>query len=44
MKLNLALAQVATKLGDVESNLDKHHDIVVSALHIERRRMILLGG
>ena len=24
MKLNLALAQIATKLGDVESNLEKH--------------------
>lgn len=44
MKLNLALAQVTTKLGDVESNLGKHLDIVASALPIERRRMILLGG
>lgn len=43
MKLNLALAQVTTKLGDVESNLDKHLDIITSVLHIERRRMIPLG-
>ena len=31
MKLNLALAQIATKLGDVESNLDKHFDYIKQA-------------
>jgi predicted amidohydrolase len=31
MKLNLALAQIATKLGDVESNLDKHLDYIKHA-------------
>lgn len=28
MKLNLALAQIATKLGDVDANLDKHLDYI----------------
>jgi predicted amidohydrolase len=28
MKLNLALAQIATKLGDVEANLEKHLDYI----------------
>ena len=28
MKINLALAQIATKLGDVESNLEKHLDYI----------------
>jgi len=31
MKLNLALAQINTKLGDVESNLEKHLDYVKQA-------------
>ena len=31
MKLNLALAQIATKLGDVESNLEKHLDYIKQA-------------
>lgn len=31
MKLNLALAQIATKLGDVESNLEKHLDYIEKA-------------
>lgn len=31
MKLNLALAQIATKLGDVESNLEKHLDHIKQA-------------
>ena len=31
MKLNLALAQIATKLGDVESNLEKHLDYIAQA-------------
>ena len=31
MKLNLALAQIATKLGDVESNLEKHLDYIKKA-------------
>jgi predicted amidohydrolase len=31
MKLNLALAQIATKLGDVESNLEKHIDYIKQA-------------
>lgn len=31
MKLNLALAQIATKLGDVESNLEKHLDFIKQA-------------
>lgn len=31
MKLNLALAQIATKLGDVESNLEKHHEFIKQA-------------
>ena len=31
MKLNLALAQIATKLGDVESNLDKHLNYIKQA-------------
>src|SRR6266542_80261 len=31
MKLNLGLAQIATKLGDVESNLEKHLDYIKQA-------------
>jgi predicted amidohydrolase len=31
MKLNLALAQIATHLGDVQSNLDKHLDYIQQA-------------
>ena len=31
MKLNLALAQINTKLGDVESNLAKHMDYIEQA-------------
>jgi predicted amidohydrolase len=31
MKLNLALAQIATKLGDVDANLDKHLDFINQA-------------
>ena len=31
MKLNLALAQIATTLGDVEANLDKHLDYINQA-------------
>ena len=31
MKLNLALAQIAAKLGDVESNLEKHLDFIKQA-------------
>lgn len=31
MKLNLALAQIATRLGDVESNLEKHLDTIKQA-------------
>jgi predicted amidohydrolase len=31
MKLNLALAQIATRLGDVESNLEKHLDYIKQA-------------
>jgi len=31
MKLNLALAQIATKLGDVDSNLAKHLDYIKQA-------------
>jgi len=31
MKLNLALAQIATRLGDVESNLEKHIDYIKQA-------------
>ena len=31
MKLNLALAQIATKLGDVDSNLDKHLEFIKQA-------------
>jgi NAD+ synthase (glutamine-hydrolysing) len=31
MRLNLALAQIATKLGDVESNLEKHLDYIKQA-------------
>ena len=31
MKLKLALAQIATKLGDVESNLEKHLDYIQQA-------------
>ncbi|MEW5940229.1 MAG: nitrilase-related carbon-nitrogen hydrolase [Chloroflexota bacterium] len=31
MKLNLALAQIATHLGDVESNLEKHLDFIKQA-------------
>ncbi len=31
MKLNLALAQIATKLGEVEANLEKHLDIITQA-------------
>lgn len=28
MKLSLALAQITTKLGDVESNIEKHLDFI----------------
>ena len=31
MKMNLALAQIATKLGDVDSNLEKHLDYIKQA-------------
>jgi len=31
MKINLALAQIATKLGDVTANLDKHLDFIKQA-------------
>jgi NAD+ synthase (glutamine-hydrolysing) len=31
MKLNLALAQISTKLGDVEANLEKHLDYIKQA-------------
>jgi predicted amidohydrolase len=31
MKLNLALAQISTKLGDVQSNLEKHLDFIKQA-------------
>src|SRR5512147_940486 len=31
MKMNLALAQIATRLGDVESNLEKHLDFIQQA-------------
>ena len=31
MRLKLALAQIATKLGDVESNLEKHLDYIQQA-------------
>jgi predicted amidohydrolase len=31
MKLNLALAQINTKLGDVNANLEKHLDIIKDA-------------
>ena len=31
MRLNLALAQIATKLGDVESNLEKHLNYIKQA-------------
>ena len=31
MKLNLALAQIATKLGDVEANLEKHLNYITQA-------------
>lgn len=31
MKLNLALAQIATRLGDVEANLEKHFDFIRQA-------------
>lgn len=31
MKLNLALAQISTKLGDVEANLDKHLNYIKQA-------------
>ncbi|HLO16236.1 MAG TPA: nitrilase-related carbon-nitrogen hydrolase [Anaerolineales bacterium] len=31
MRLNLALAQISTKLGDVESNLEKHLDYIKQA-------------
>ena len=31
MRLNLALAQIATKLGDVESNLEKHLNFIKQA-------------
>jgi predicted amidohydrolase len=31
MKMNLALAQIVTKLGDVESNLEKHLDYIKQA-------------
>jgi NAD+ synthase (glutamine-hydrolysing) len=31
MQLNLALAQISTKLGDVQSNLEKHLDLIQQA-------------
>jgi len=31
MQLNLALAQIATKLGDVQANLEKHLDFIKQA-------------
>src|SRR5512138_2425774 len=31
MQLNLALAQIATKLGDVQANLQKHLDFIQQA-------------
>ncbi|MBI5840124.1 MAG: hypothetical protein HZB19_08470 [Chloroflexi bacterium] len=31
MQINLALAQIATKLGDVQSNLEKHLDLIEQA-------------
>ena len=31
MQLTLALAQIATKLGDVESNLEKHLELIQQA-------------
>ncbi len=31
MKINLALAQIATKLGDVQCNLEKHLDYIKQA-------------
>ena len=31
MKLNLALAQINTRLGDVEANLDKHLELIQEA-------------
>src|SRR6185436_19684865 len=31
MKINLALAQIATKLGDVQCNLEKHLDYIKRA-------------
>ena len=31
MKMSLALAQITTKLGDVESNLAKHLDLIRQA-------------
>jgi NAD+ synthase (glutamine-hydrolysing) len=31
MQLNLALAQISTKLGDVQSNLEKHLDLIKQA-------------
>jgi predicted amidohydrolase len=31
MKLNLGLAQIATKLGDVEANLEKHLNYIKQA-------------
>jgi NAD+ synthase (glutamine-hydrolysing) len=33
MQLNLALAQITTKLGDVQANLDKHLDLLAEARH-----------
>ena len=31
MRLNLALAQISTKLGDVQANLDKHLELIDEA-------------
>jgi NAD+ synthase (glutamine-hydrolysing) len=31
MHLNLALAQIATKLGDVQENLEKHLQVIADA-------------
>jgi len=31
MQLNLALAQIATKLGNVQANLEKHLDYIQQA-------------
>ena len=43
MRLNLALAQISTRLGDVEANLEKHLDFIEKARQ-QKADLIVLGA